>query len=176
MKDLLEAGVHFGHQTKRWNPKMKEFIFGERNGIYIIDLGKTVKRFTEAEEFVTTVLVDTLRVREVVVGFNHTFGRGARGTAALLRELGERYGFLAHVVPPLQVDGLTVSSSAIREALRDGDLARARAFLGHPYAVTGPVLRGAGRGRGRSVPSGPGPEPKDSPPAPSAGRRSARYG
>lgn len=107
----------------------------------------------EAEEFVTTVLVDTLRVREVVVGFNHTFGRGARGTAALLRELGERYGFLAHVVPPLQVDGLTVSSSAIREALRDGDLARARAFLGHPYAVTGPVLRGAGRGRGLGFPT-----------------------
>ena len=53
MKDLLEAGVHFGHQTKRWNPKMKEFIFGERNGIYIIDLGKAVKLFREAEEFVT---------------------------------------------------------------------------------------------------------------------------
>jgi ribosomal protein S2 len=45
MKELLEAGVHFGHQTKRWNPKMKEYIFGERNGIYIIDLGKTVKLF-----------------------------------------------------------------------------------------------------------------------------------
>ena len=53
MKDLLEAGVHFGHQTKRWNPKMKEYIFGERNGIYIIDLGKTVKLFRSAEEFVT---------------------------------------------------------------------------------------------------------------------------
>jgi len=53
MKDLLEAGVHFGHQTKRWNPKMKEYIFGERNGIYIIDLGKTVKLFRAAEEFVT---------------------------------------------------------------------------------------------------------------------------
>jgi small subunit ribosomal protein S2 len=53
MKELLEAGVHFGHQTKRWNPKMKEFIFGERNGIYIIDLGKTAKLFREAEEFVT---------------------------------------------------------------------------------------------------------------------------
>src|SRR6201991_4865840 len=53
MKDLLEAGVHFGHQTKRWNPKMKEYIFGERNGIYIIDLGKTVKLFRAAEEFLT---------------------------------------------------------------------------------------------------------------------------
>jgi len=55
MKDLLEAGVHFGHQTKRWNPKMKEFIFGERNGIYIIDLGKTVKLFREAEDFVSNL-------------------------------------------------------------------------------------------------------------------------
>lgn len=52
MKDLLEAGVHFGHQTKRWNPKMKPFIFGERSGIYILDLGKTVKHYREAEGFV----------------------------------------------------------------------------------------------------------------------------
>ncbi len=51
MKDLLEAGVHFGHQTKRWNPKMKPFIFGERNGIYIIDLGKTARLFKDAEQF-----------------------------------------------------------------------------------------------------------------------------
>ena len=58
MKDLLEAGVHFGHQTKRWNPKMKEFIFGERNGIYIIDLNKTVKKFRDAEEFVTNLAAD----------------------------------------------------------------------------------------------------------------------
>ena len=58
MKDLLEAGVHFGHQTKRWNPKMKEFIFGERNGIYIINLGKTVKLFRQAEEFVQNLAAD----------------------------------------------------------------------------------------------------------------------
>ena len=58
MKDLLEAGVHFGHQTKRWNPKMKEFIFGERNGIYIIDLGKTVKLFRAAEDFVTNLAAE----------------------------------------------------------------------------------------------------------------------
>ena len=58
MKDLLEAGVHFGHQTKRWNPKMKEYIFGERNGIYIIDLGKTVKLFRDAEDFVTRLAAE----------------------------------------------------------------------------------------------------------------------
>ncbi len=52
MKELLEAGVHFGHQTKRWNPKMKEYIFGERNGIYIIDLQKTLKLFKDAMRYV----------------------------------------------------------------------------------------------------------------------------
>ena len=52
MKQLLEAGVHFGHQTRRWNPKMKEYIFTERNGIYIIDLQKTVKKIDEAYYFV----------------------------------------------------------------------------------------------------------------------------
>ena len=53
MKELLEAGVHFGHQVRRWNPKMKEYIFGERNGIYIIDLQKTQRLFKEAVKFVT---------------------------------------------------------------------------------------------------------------------------
>ena len=53
MKELLEAGVHFGHQTRRWNPKMKEYIFGERNGIHIIDLQKTLKMFREAARYVS---------------------------------------------------------------------------------------------------------------------------
>ena len=56
MKELLEAGVHFGHQTKRWNPKMKQYIFGERNGIYIIDLQKTLKLFKEATQFVADLI------------------------------------------------------------------------------------------------------------------------
>ena len=55
MKQLLEAGVHFGHQTRRWNPKMAQYIFTERNGIYIIDLQKTVKKFEEAYMFIRDV-------------------------------------------------------------------------------------------------------------------------
>jgi small subunit ribosomal protein S2 len=55
MKELLEAGVHFGHQVRRWNPKMKEFIFGERNGIYIIDLQKTQRMFKEAIKFIANL-------------------------------------------------------------------------------------------------------------------------
>ena len=55
MKQLLEAGVHFGHQTRRWNPKMKKYIFTERNGIYIIDLQKTVKKVEEAYNFMREI-------------------------------------------------------------------------------------------------------------------------
>ncbi len=62
IKELLEAGVHFGHQTKRWNPKMKKYLFGERNGIYIIDLQKTLKKFQEAAEFVERVAAEGLPV------------------------------------------------------------------------------------------------------------------
>jgi small subunit ribosomal protein S2 len=58
MKELLEAGVHFGHQVRRWNPKMKEYIFGERNGIYIIDLQKTQKLFKDAVKFVTQAALE----------------------------------------------------------------------------------------------------------------------
>jgi small subunit ribosomal protein S2 len=58
MKELLEAGVHFGHQVRRWNPKMKEYIFGERNGIYIIDLQKTQKMFREALQYVTNMVAE----------------------------------------------------------------------------------------------------------------------
>ena len=58
MKELLEAGVHFGHQTKRWNPKMKKYIFGERNGIYIIDLQKTVRYFQTAYDFVRQMVAN----------------------------------------------------------------------------------------------------------------------
>ncbi|MBQ5326771.1 MAG: 30S ribosomal protein S2, partial [Oscillospiraceae bacterium] len=58
MKQLLEAGVHFGHQTRRWNPKMARYIFTERNGIYIIDLQKTVKKLDEAYDFIKEIAAE----------------------------------------------------------------------------------------------------------------------
>src|SRR5688572_12794247 len=68
MKELLEAGVHFGHQVRRWNPKMKEYIFGERNGIYIIDLQKTQKLFREALNYVTESLTERPNQKVLFVG------------------------------------------------------------------------------------------------------------
>ena len=68
MKELLEAGVHFGHQVRRWNPKMKEYIFGERNGIYIIDLQKTQKLFRDALSYVTEALTEKPNLKVLFVG------------------------------------------------------------------------------------------------------------
>src|SRR6266567_3166734 len=78
MKQLLEAGVHFGHQTRRWNPKMKRFIFGERNGIYIVDLHQTLERIDTSYRFVretvanggTVLFVDTKKEHIAVTEAN----------------------------------------------------------------------------------------------------------
>jgi small subunit ribosomal protein S2 len=72
MKDLLEAGVHFGHQTRRWNPKMKRYIYGSRNGIYIIDLHQSLKLFDEAQKF----------VQDVVMGGGHILFVGTKKQAS----------------------------------------------------------------------------------------------
>jgi riboflavin kinase/FMN adenylyltransferase len=113
----------------------------------------------EAEAYVRDVLLALLRAREVVVGFNHTFGRGARGTPELLASLAGPAGVRVHVVPPLRVNGIPVSSTSIREALRAGDVRRAASLLGRPYAVTGVVTRGAARGRALGFPTANLPAP-----------------
>jgi riboflavin kinase/FMN adenylyltransferase len=120
--------------------------------VLVLRFTETLARM-EAEAFVKDVLLGRLRAREVVVGFNHTFGRGARGDARLLQALGDRLGFAARVVPPFYVDGVPVSSSEIRAALGRGDLERAARYLGRPYDVGGRVVEGAGRGRGLGFPT-----------------------
>jgi riboflavin kinase/FMN adenylyltransferase len=118
-----------------------------------------VLRFTaelaavEPEAFVKDVLLGRLRAHEVVVGFNHRFGRGARGTPELLQALGDRLGFVATIVPPLSIDGVTVSSAAVRAALGQGDVGTAGRFLGRPYSVSGEVGPGVGRGRTLGFPT-----------------------
>ena len=107
----------------------------------------------EAEAYVRDVLLGLLRAREIVVGFNHAFGRGARGTPELLSRLAKPAGVLVHVVPPLRVDGVAVSSTSIREALREGDVRRAAGLLGRPYTIAGVVTRGAARGRSLGFPT-----------------------
>jgi riboflavin kinase/FMN adenylyltransferase len=107
----------------------------------------------EAKAFVQNVLIGTLQAREIVVGFNHRFGRGARGDAQFLESLAAPLGFRAHIVPALLVDGVAVSSSEIRAALQRGDLPNAERLLGRPYSIRGEVVRGAGRGRTLGFPT-----------------------
>ena len=107
----------------------------------------------EPKAFVQDVLVGTLKAREIVVGFNHRFGRGARGDAQLLEALATPLGFRAHIVSALMVDGVAVSSSEIRSALQRGDLPAAARLLGRPYSIRGDVVRGAGRGRTLGFPT-----------------------
>jgi riboflavin kinase/FMN adenylyltransferase len=107
----------------------------------------------EAKAFVQDVLVATLKARDIVVGFNHRFGRGARGDAELLESLAGPLGFRTHIVPALVVDGVAVSSSEIRGALQQGDLTSAERLLGRQYSISGEVVRGASRGRTLGFPT-----------------------
>ncbi len=107
MKELLEAGVHFGHQTKRWNPKMKAFIFGERNGIYIIDLQKTLKKFRVASAEVTRMAGEGKKVLFV----------GTKKQAQdAIREEAERSGmyFITH----RWLGGLLTNFTTIRKSIQ----------------------------------------------------------
>jgi riboflavin kinase/FMN adenylyltransferase len=105
------------------------------------------------EEFVREVLADRLHTRHVVVGENFRFGHRAAGDLALLAKLGEKYGFQAEGVPLLALDGVTTSSSAIRELVAAGDVAGAARGLGRPHRVEGVVVRGEQRGRALGFPT-----------------------
>lgn len=102
---------------------------------------------TSAEAFVRSFLVERLGVREVHVGAEFGFGRGREGNLSLLRRLGDELGFSAQGVEEVEVEGLDVSSTRIRSALLEGDVALATTLLGRPYEVRGRVVVGDGRGR-----------------------------
>lgn len=106
-----------------------------------------------AADFVRRVLVGGFGARQVLIGSNFRFGHGAAGDVALLQQLGERHGFEAEAIDLVDVDGAQVSSTAVRDALRAGDVARAAVALGRPHRVEGPVVRGEGRGRSIGVPT-----------------------
>ncbi|MEW6546477.1 MAG: bifunctional riboflavin kinase/FAD synthetase [Bacillota bacterium] len=104
-------------------------------------------------DFAREVLEGMLRARRVHVGFSFSFGREGLGTPADLLRWGEERGARVEVFPPVRVRGRVVSSTAIREAVMQGAVARARTMLGRPYGVTGRVVRGDGRGRGLGYPT-----------------------
>lgn len=118
-----------------------------------------LQRFTQAfsritaEDFVRRVLVDRIGVKAVVVGHRVTFGHQRGGDAALLRRLAQECGFELEVVGPVQVDGVEVSSSAVRHAIVAGELEQAESLLGHPFNVCGRVVHGQHRGKTLGFPT-----------------------
>ena len=105
------------------------------------------------EAFVRQVLLQRFGMRELVIGYDHGFGRGRSGDVDTLRRLGEEDGFQVDVVAPVETGGHPVSSTQIRRAVTGGDLVSARRLLGRPYSVSGRVVRGAGRGRTIGIPT-----------------------
>ncbi len=101
----------------------------------------------EAEDFVEEILVRGLGIKELVVGYDYRFGRGRRGDTELLRILGKRFGFEVVVVPPQKVNGLTVSSTLVRELVAEGEMRLVAKLLGRPYQICGRVVPGHGRGK-----------------------------
>ncbi|MCD6405966.1 MAG: riboflavin biosynthesis protein RibF [Planctomycetes bacterium] len=107
----------------------------------------------EAEDFAQQVLVEALGTSGVVLGYNCRFGRGGRGNARLLGELGGRLGFDVRTVAPLVIDGAPVSSTRIRGLIEAGDLEKASVLLGRPVTLRGTIVHGTGRGRKLGFPT-----------------------
>src|SRR3954471_5579887 len=109
MKELLEAGVHFGHQVRRWNPKMKEYIFGERNGIYIIDLQKTQRMFRDAIQFVTNAVAEDRGKTVLFVGTK-------RQAQDAIREESERAGM--YYINQRWLGGLLTNFQTVQKSIK----------------------------------------------------------
>ncbi|MGH9712257.1 MAG: bifunctional riboflavin kinase/FAD synthetase [Candidatus Acidiferrales bacterium] len=106
-----------------------------------------------AEDFVQHYLVETMRARAVLVGENFRFGHRQAGDVKLLEDLGKRWNFEVQIIPPVVADGVIVSSSAVREALRDGRVEDAARLLGRPFTLEGDIHPGTGQGRKLIVPT-----------------------
>jgi riboflavin kinase/FMN adenylyltransferase len=106
-----------------------------------------------AEDFAKTFLVDSLRAKTVLVGENFRFGNRQGGDVKLLQEIGKRHDFEVEIVPPVFVGGVLVSSTAVRESLREGRVADAEPLLGRPFSLKGEIRPGTGKGRELVVPT-----------------------
>lgn len=120
--------------------------------LFVINFTKEFSR-QSPEEFVENYLVKGIGLREIVIGYDHHFGKGRDGNFELLRELGNKFNFSVTLVPEFNVEGETVSSTKIRNALLSGDVVKAGRMLGRPYSFKGKVVRGDGRGKKLGFPT-----------------------
>ncbi len=135
-------------------PVEKKEILAEAGLDYAVFLSFTeaLSRY-EPRRFVEEILVERLRVEELVIGYDHGFGRDREGDPTTLRDIGDELGFTVDVVPPVVVGAEAVSSSRIRRMLMEGRVSEVIEPLGRPYSIRGIVVRGEGRGRGLGFPT-----------------------
>ena len=149
--EVVRPGSHPLHLIT-WR-RQAELLFGlGATAVCVLPFNLEFSRLSP-DEFVRVVLSERLHASAVVVGEDFRFGHKAVGDVALLAQLGEKYDFTAEGVPLLVVDGVTISSTYIRECLAAGDVAAAAAALGRPHRVEGIVVRGHMRGRGLGFPT-----------------------
>jgi riboflavin kinase/FMN adenylyltransferase len=134
-------------------PRRLELLGEAGAGFAVVEPFDAQLAAMEPDHFVAEVLVGSLAVGHVVVGYDFSFGRKRRGNAARLSELGRQLGFGVTVVAPVSADGLTCSSTKIRESLLEGRIEGAALLLGRPPEISGEVVRGASRGRGLGFPT-----------------------
>jgi riboflavin kinase/FMN adenylyltransferase len=136
-------------EVKMLNTITEKAALLEQSGIDNLIIHPFSREFSRltAEDFVKDILVNRLNIAKIIIGHDHRFGRNRTATTQDLIRMGEEYGFEVEQITPLDVDNITVSSTKIRHALTDGDLATANAYLGYPYFITGIVATGQQLGR-----------------------------
>jgi riboflavin kinase/FMN adenylyltransferase len=134
--------------------EQKLALFSETglDAVFVMRFDPNLARVS-AEDFVRRYLVETIRAQVVLVGENFRFGHKHAGDTRLLDELGQQLGFAVEVVPPVAVDGVLVSSTLIRQMVRDGRVEEARKLLGRPFALAGEIAQGTGQGGKLVVPT-----------------------
>ena len=127
----------------------------EKTGIDHLVVHPFTKKFSRlsAIEFVKGILVDQLRAKKVIIGYDHHFGRNRNANIDDLRHFGEQFDFEVEEIPKQDINDVAISSTKIRKALDVGNLAKANTYLGHPYMLTGEIMRGKGLGRQMGYPT-----------------------
>jgi len=122
------------------------------DGVIVIPFTKEISELS-GQLFIKKILINKIGFKDIVIGYDHAFGKNRSGNVETLRQMSSEFGFRVNVVEPVSLNGQVVKSTAIRNALRIGDISKATAFLGRPYQITGTVSKGSGRGKNSLFPT-----------------------
>lgn len=145
-------GDHAPSRLTRLREKTIQFAKLPIDELLVLPFNRTLADY-DAEQFIRDILIDRLKVKHLVIGDDFHFGKARRGNFALLQHRGREYGFNVESTDSFELDGLRISSTLIRDALGEGDLAQAKMLLGRDYSVCGRVAHGDKRGRELGFPT-----------------------